>query len=156
VSPLLIAVCRFLLYLIAASAAPEGINGLVIWSALVLAAYIVGLSYLARKESLPGTVQYWPCIFLAAPVVLVLIVNTGEYQMRGTLLSMVLLLWTLRSLYFAFWASQRRMGRCVSGLLAGIVLVDLLAVGGGTPPVALALTGLFALALVFQRFIPAT
>src|SRR6185369_4520326 len=155
-SPVLIAVCRFLLYLIAASAGLEGITGLVIWSALVLAAYIVGLSYLARKESLPGTLRYWPCLFLAAPVVLALVVNVGEYQTRGVLLSVALLLWTLRSLYFAFWAGQRHIGRSVSGLLAGIVLVDLLAVAGGTPTITMVTISLFVTALLFQRYIPAT
>ena len=151
-----IAACRFFLYLIAASAGQDGITGLAIWSALVLTTYIVGLSCLARKESLPGAVRFWPCIFLVAPIVLALIVNAGEFQMRGVLLSMALLVWTLRSLHFALWAGQRRIGRCVSGLLAGIVLVDLLAVAGGTPAVTFGLIGLFVAALLFQRFIPAT
>jgi hypothetical protein len=89
-------------------------------------------------------------------VVLALVVNVGEYQTRGVLLSVALVLWTLRSLYFAFWAGQRHIGRSVSGLLAGIVLVDLLAVAGGTPTITMVTISLFVTALLFQRYIPAT
>jgi hypothetical protein len=44
----------------------------------------------------------------------------------------------------------------VSGLLAGIVLVDLLAVADQPPGVGIVFLLLFSLALLFQRFIPAT
>src|SRR6185503_5054548 len=58
-SPLLMAACRFFLVLLAASAGRNGITGLVIWTALALAAYIVGLSYLAQKESVKAPVSRW-------------------------------------------------------------------------------------------------
>ena len=155
-SPLLMAACRFFLILVAASTAREGVTGLAIWSALVLAGYIVGLSYLARKESTQATPHYWPCLFLAAPLVLALVVNRGEFQLRGVALCGVLVLWMLNCLRHVFWSPQRNIGRSVGGLLAGIVLVDLLALGGGVGLIGLLFAGLFVLALVFQRFIPAT
>src|SRR2546426_1905685 len=136
-SPLLMAACRFFLILVAASVAEGGVTGgthLSIWSALVMAAYIVGLSYLARKETTHATVRYWPSLFLAAPIVLAFIVNTNEFQRRAFLLSTVLVLWMLASLRYVFWAPQRNVSRSVSALLAGIVLVDLLAVAGGDTP----------------------
>lgn len=155
-SPILMAACRFFLVLAAASATPLGVTGLSIWSALVLACYIVGLSYLARGESTNAPLRYLPCLFLAAPLVLALVVNRGESQLKGVLLCVILVLWALRCLRFVFWSAQRNVGRCVAGLLAGIVLVDLLAVGGGNLVVGLAMAGLFALALLLQRFVPAT
>ena len=155
-SPILMAACRFFLVLAAASATPLGVTGLSIWSALVLASYVVGLSYLARGESTNAPLRYLPCLFLAAPLVLALVVNRGESQLKGALLCVILVLWALRCLRFVFWSEQRNVGRCVAGLLAGIVLVDLLAVGGGNLVVGLALAGLFALALLLQRFVPAT
>ena len=156
ISPVLMAGCRFFLILLAASMGEQGVNGWSVWAALMLAAYIVGLSYIARKESTQAALRYWPCLFLIAPIVLALIVNGGEYRSRGFLLSAVLLVWMLRSLRHALWSPQRNIGRSVSGLLAGIVLVDLLAVGGGTPLQAVIFLALFGLALLFQRFIPAT
>jgi hypothetical protein len=155
-SPVLMAACRFLLVLLAASIGRTGINGLAIWSALALAAYIVGLSYLARKESTLASLRYWPCAFLVAPLILSFVVNQGEHQLRAFVLAMLVGLWMLRCLRFVFWSSQRNVGRCVSGLLAGIVLVDLLSVWEGPAPIALVFVGWFVLALVFQRFVPAT
>jgi len=155
-SPILMAGCRFFLVILAASAAEDGVVGLSIWSALVLAAYVVGLSFLARRESTHVVVQPWPSFFLAAPVVLALVINRGEFARRGLLLSVILGIWALASLRHIFWAAQPNIGRTVSGLLAGIVLVDLLAVGGGTLALRLVFASLFVLALLFQRFIPAT
>ncbi len=155
-SPVLMAACRLFLVLVAASAGETGITGLAIWSALVLATYIIGLSYLARKESMVASLRYWPCVCLAAPLVLALIVNRGEHQLPSMLLSGVVTLWMLRCLRYALWSSQRNIGLCVSGLLAGIPLVDLLSVWQGSTDVAAVFFGLFALALVFQRFVPAT
>src|SRR5205807_5696756 len=68
-APLLMAACRFLLYLIAASAAEHGPGGTVLWRALALAAYIVGLSYLARGESTGATSGRWSIVLLAAPMI---------------------------------------------------------------------------------------
>lgn len=155
-SPLLMAACRLFLFLAAGSCSFDGVTGLTVWSALALASYIVGLSYLARKESRPGALQYWPCLFLAAPIVLALIVNRGAYQVRGVLVSAILGVWILKSLQHVYWLPQRNVGRSVSGLLAGIVLVDALAIAGGSPWTALMFLGLFGLAVIFQRVIPAT
>jgi 4-hydroxybenzoate polyprenyltransferase len=155
-SPVIMAVCRLLLVLMAASAGRLGITGLTIWSALVLGLYIVGLSYIARHESLPGSIRYWPCIFLAAPVVLALVVNRGDYKTQGLTLSAILIVWSFQALRFAYWSPEKNLGRTVSGLLAGIVLVDLLAVGASTPQLAVLFGVLFAMTVLFQRFIPAT
>src|SRR5437016_1602514 len=46
-APLLMAACRFLLYLVAASTAQRGANEPALWRAGALAAYITGISYLA-------------------------------------------------------------------------------------------------------------
>lgn len=155
-SPLLMAACRFFLVLLAASAGRDGITGLAIWTALALAAYIVGLSFLARKESVQAPVSRWPCLFLAVPLMLALIVNQGEYLSHGIVLCAVTGLWVVRCLGFALWSPQRNIGRCVSGLLAGIALVDLLAAWDGSLATGSTFAALFALALLFQRFVPAT
>lgn len=155
-SPVLMALCRFFLFLAAASAGEEGVTGLSIWTALALACYIVGLSYVAKSESTRGALRYWPCYLLAAPVFLAYLVNQGDYRARGAILSVVLLLWVVRSLWFSYWSAEKNIGRTVSGLLAGIVLVDLLALAGGNPLIFLLMLALFGSALLFQRFIPAT
>ncbi|MBU6400263.1 MAG: UbiA family prenyltransferase [Verrucomicrobia bacterium] len=155
-SPALMAACRFLLYLAAATTAVEGITGLVVWSSLVLAAYILGLSYLARKESARGVLSAWPAYLLVAPILLALVVNDGDYRSRGLLLSTLLGAWLVHCLRSTFWAATANVPYTVSGLLAGIVLVDFLAAADVPWPLQLVFALLFVAARLFQRFIPAT
>lgn len=156
-SPVIMALCRFFLFLVASSAGEEGVTGLAIWTSFALAFYIVGLSYVAKSESTRGALRYWPCWFLGVPILLAYLVNEGRFRQKSMLLSGILLLWIFRNLRFTFWSGEKNIGRTVSGLLAGIVLVDLLAVaGGGSPGITLIFVLLLGGALLFQRFIPAT
>lgn len=155
-SPVLMAFCRLFLFLAAAAAGSYGINGLAVWSAVVLACYIVGLSYIAKQESSLGILRFWPSLFMAAPVVLAYIINGPGYRLAAWWFSALLIGWVLWCLRSTFWAKERNIGRTVSGLLAGIVLVDMLAIAGGSPVMTLAFLLLFGAALVFQRFVPAT
>ncbi|MGH9577087.1 MAG: hypothetical protein ACRD3R_06585, partial [Terriglobales bacterium] len=61
-----------------------------------------------------------------------------------------------RSLRPALWSEEPNAGRAVSGLLAGIVLVDLLAVADVPSELGAGFLLLFLAALLFQRVIPAT
>jgi hypothetical protein len=155
-SPVLMALCRFLLFLLAASFGQFEIDGLVIWSGLVLAGYIVGLSYIARRESTQGVIGFWPLLPMAAPLVLAYIVNAGPHRDNARLLSLVLILWVLKSLKPLWRAAHRNIGQVVSHLLAGICLVDLLAVADVPREIGLLFLGFFGLSLLFQRYIPAT
>jgi 4-hydroxybenzoate polyprenyltransferase len=155
-APVLMAGCRLLLILLAGSAGRDGVIGLTVWTALGMAAYIVGLSYLARKESLRGSLRYWPCALLVAPLILALVVNRGEYQVRAFLLGLVLAGWLAHCLHFALRSAQPNIGRGVAGLLAGIPLVDWLSAWEGSLWVSAGFLALFATALLLQRFIPAT
>ncbi len=156
-SPFLMAACRFFLVLTAASVgAGDGVTGFAIWCGFALAAYIVGLSYLAKAESLPGLLQFWPLVFLLAPVGLAVLVNNGSYREQGLVASAILSLWMLRSIRHVLWSPERNIGRAVSGLLAGICLVDLVAVVHVPPEMGLVFLGLFLMSIGFQKFIPAT
>jgi hypothetical protein len=155
-SPLLMGACRFFVYLVAASTAGDGVAGWAIWCGLALASYVIGLSFLARRESARGPVEYWPLIFLAAPIALAFIMNTHEYRKSAAVLSLVLGLWTLRCVRSVLWSADRQIGRTVSGLLAGIVFVDWLAVADAPRHFGFVFIGLFGLAILFQRFVPAT
>lgn len=155
-SPVLMSLCRLFLFLAAAAAGSYGINGLAVWSAVVLACYIVGLSYIAKQESSLGLLRFWPSLFMATPVVLAVIVNANGYKLAAWWFSALLIGWVLWCLQFTFWSVQRSIGRTVSGLLAGIVLVDLLALAGGSPQLTIIFLLFFGAALAFQKFVPAT
>ncbi|MGH7950430.1 MAG: UbiA family prenyltransferase, partial [Limisphaerales bacterium] len=137
-SPWLMGLCRFWVYIIAGSAGAIGLNGWPIWCGAALALYVVGLSYVARRESFRGPIPYWPLILLAAPIFLAMLINSGPARTSAIILSVILILWIARCVrtmflpLLRFGAASRpvkaNVGRIVSGLLAGIVLVDWLAV----------------------------
>ena len=156
IAPVLMGGCRFLVYLAAASVGLNGVTGESIWKGLALAGYIVGLSSLARKESAPVRIQYWPCIFLAAPLLVAGLADDGPDQRAAALCSVVLILWVVWTLLQTLGREHPNIGRAVSRLLAGIALVDLLAVADLSHPAAAIFLVWFLLALLLQGFIPAT
>lgn len=152
----LIAACRYLLYLVAASAAADGIGGLAIWSALALAIYVAGLSFVARNETLESPTPWWPIPLLAAPVLLAWVANAGECRERAFSVSLVLTLWVLPFVAHLLRRPPANPVFTVSGLLAGIIIVDFLAVAGASLSFLPVFAGLFGLALLAQRYVPAT
>lgn len=155
-SPVLMGSCRFFLYLTASSCGVSGVTGWAVWAGLALTAYIAGLSYFARRESSGSPLAYWPLLLLYFPCALSLIMNTGAYRQDALLLSLILGLWVARCARFTMGPSEKQVGRAVSGLLAGIVFVDWLAITDGAGHLGFLFIALFILALAFQRFVPAT
>jgi hypothetical protein len=153
-SPVLMAGCRLWLYTLAAAFAGT-VTGIAVWSAIVCAAYVAGISYAAKKESESGPLRYWPCILLFAPLVLAFLSNEGtSHRTRAAIFSFILAAWIAIAIKDWLSRASNGVGAGVSKLLAGLVLVDLLAVNDWRHLVTFA--ALFATALLFQRRIPAT
>jgi len=150
-APLIMAACRLLLCVVAAFAtgSPPGAQSL--WHGLALAAYIVGLSFLARSESNGSVVGRWPMLLLLSPLVANVVSDPGRSPVSWAA-SLGLLVWIS-------WCASRRsqgVGRMVAGLLAGIVLVDGSALAHPDGLISAAFAGCFVLALWLQRKVPAT
>lgn len=154
-SPVIMASCRFFLLLAAASAGDDGVTGTALWTALALSGWILGLSYVARRESTAGPMRWWPLLALALPLLLAFLLNDGVHRLRMLGLAALLVTWAVLCLRHCLGAGQRHLGRTVGGLLAGICLVDLLAVPPD-PVAQVACLACFGLSLLAQRFIPAT
>jgi hypothetical protein len=154
-SPILMGLCRFFLYF-AAAATGQGINNITALSAIALWAYVIGLSYLARRESTSGPFSWWPLLLLGAPVFLGLWVGYSAQREGSFLLAAVIGLWEARALRPLLFKAERNIGAVVSSLLAGIVLVDWLAIADAPRDFGFAFIALLFSALILQRFIPAT
>jgi len=156
-SPWLMGLCRFWVYVIAGTAGRNGLDGGPIWCGIVLALYIVGLSYVARRESFRSRVPYWPLLFLVMPIAMAILMDVGPARKAAVLLSIVLGIWIARCVWPVFFRADVNVGKIVSGLLAGIIFVDWLAVAP-LCPVGLSVTFVVLLVatLCCQRFVPAT
>src|SRR6185437_14144237 len=62
-SPVFMGACRFFVYPVAASVDGR-VTGWSVWCGLALAWYVIGLSFIARRENARGPIPYWPLIFL--------------------------------------------------------------------------------------------
>jgi len=155
IAPLVMALCRFLLYVTAGAATLRPMDDTVIWHGLALAAYITGLSFLARCESGQGMVRRWPLLLVLAPLVTNVMVNSNR-EALSWIASLILLAWLLWCLRGTVGRALQNPGRAVAGLLAGIILLDWSAVPRLSHELALVFVGLFVLALILQRKIPAT
>jgi len=150
-APLIMAACRFLLYVVAAIATGKPLGFLVTWHGLALAAYIVGLSFLARTESTGAVAGRWPILLLVAPTAANIALNSHPSFTE----------WTANGCFVVWvgWCISRRLGgvgRMVGGLLAGIILVDWSALANPSLAVSTAFVGFLLLALVLQRKVLAT
>ena len=94
---------------------------------------------------------------MAAPIFLAMLINAGENRLPGVWLSLVLVLWVVYCTRTIFQPGEVNVSRIVSGLLAGIVWVDWLAVAPGCPHgLSYTFLVLFGATLWLQRFVPAT
>jgi 4-hydroxybenzoate polyprenyltransferase len=156
-SPWLMGLCRFWVYVIAGSTGLNGLNGWPIWCGVALAFYVVGLSYVAKRETVRSVIPYWPLLLLALPVAVAILMNVDEARKTALLVAVILGLWVARCVRTIFQGGEVNVKRIVSGLLAGIVFVDWLAVAPLLPrELGAVFLALFGATLVAQRFIPAT
>jgi 4-hydroxybenzoate polyprenyltransferase len=156
-APWLMGVCRMFVYVIGGSTSVWGLSGWPIWCGVALGIYVVGLSYVAQRESFRKRIPYWPLALLVAPLLLAALMDTGEYRLPGVWLSLVLVLWVAYCSRTIFQPGEVNVSRMVSGLLAGIIWVDWLAVAPGCPHwLCFIFLALFAETLALQRYVPAT
>jgi len=156
-------VCRFLLYILGASAAEFGVTGWSIWCGLAAGTYVAGIGFFSQNESAAVKRRYWPLLLLAAPVILALVMDAGRYRETGLLLSAVLVLWCLRALRQTFWSLEPDLKKTVELLVAGIVFMDWLATCpanfvhqalSAAQQISFAFLGLFALTLLLRKAVP--
>jgi 4-hydroxybenzoate polyprenyltransferase len=153
----LMAGCRLLLYLFAGIAAAGTAPPQVLTVAAGMAAYIMGISLLARHESGANRPPTWPLFLLAAPIATAGL-NAFAATVGATAIALALFLVWLAAALLPLWQARPKTGRAVGRLLAGIVFADCLQVAAMAPSWAHAalFAALFGLTLLLQRRVPAT
>lgn len=153
-SPLLMGLCRVLVYVTTALCAAGSLSLAVIVAAGVLLSYLIGLTYAAKHESGQSLTRFWPLLFLAVPFIATGgVIGEGN---AGTFYFLLLMAWVAYSLRFII-GPVRNIRRAVGHLIAGIALLDaLLIAASGHPGWAIAGVVAFLLTLTLQRFVPGT
>ena len=156
-SPMVMGLCRALVYIGTGVAIAGGISNATIIGAVALACHVAGITYAAKQESLDRVGNLWPLLLLAVPLIAALPVLFDGWT---TVAAFVLLLAAdaaaIRLLVQR--PSPGAVPLAVSGLIAAICLVDALAIataGGGMVIVAICALG-YPLTRLFQKSIPGT
>jgi 4-hydroxybenzoate polyprenyltransferase len=156
-APVLMALCRWLLYITAAGAATNGVTQPAQLGALAIAGYVVGLSLVARRESDGQWAPGRALLLLLCPIALALLARRNAVQPQIIIAAgIAFLVWTVWCIQLAVRPRPRDLPGCVAGLLAGIPLADAVAAASGSWLLATTFGGLFLFALLWQRFAPAT
>lgn len=153
-SPVVMGLCRVLVYLTAGLCVamwPPSIP--LVWGAVALLGYLIGLSYAAKQENFGEVRNMWPLACLALPCVSVIWVRD---PMSGVLLA-VFTAWTLYALSFLVRKQGRNIPRAIGYFIAGISLLDgaLIALVGAPMLGALCVLGC-GLTIALQRIVPGT
>ena len=154
-SPLVMGLCRVMVYIAGAFAVSEVLAPEVAWGAGALLCHLIGLSYAAKQEAFNRLTRAWPLGFLAAPAVYGAYLSLGEPWVRPFLA--VFALWGVYSLRFLRPGPRRFVPGAVVRLIAGIALLDAMLIAStgalGWALLALLLAGITRL---LQRVIPGT
>jgi UbiA prenyltransferase family len=155
--PLIMGVCRALVYLGTGAAVADGVSSALIGWSIVLAAHVVGLTYAAKQEGLNQIGHMWPLAVLALPLVAGLAALTHGWPVLFCLALLAL----LDGYAVRLLAARLKMGdvpRAVSTLIAAISAVDALVVasnGGGAALVLVCAMG-YPLTRLCQNIVPGT
>jgi 4-hydroxybenzoate polyprenyltransferase len=156
ISPIVMGLCRALVYVGTALIASGMVSGAVLAGAVALLAHVAGLTYAAKQESLDRIGNMWPLAVLAVP----LITASGALMAGLPAIAAWFGLATADALAIAALKKRTRPGsvpRAVSALIAAISLVDTaLASTVAAWPVVIACLAGYVLTRVAHKAIPGT
>lgn len=170
ISPLIMGLCRVLVYLTTALLVASSMNLFMLLACLALLAYLIGLTAIAKQENLNQVSNFWPMLLLFLPILVWL--SGGSWNWLTLATSVLLLVWVSRACYVLASRAPGCIPKAVSSMLAGISLVDAVALAslasrgetgfqlqsmsaGNIAWVGLCIV-CFALTLAFQRVVPGT
>lgn len=156
-SPVVMGVCRALVYIGAGIAVAGEVSTAVIIGAVALASHVAGITYAAKQESLDRVGHLWPLALLAVPLLIAL---PALFSGWAVIVAFILLLAAdvVAIRLLAIRPVPGAVPLAVSGLIAAISLVDALAIAlaGGPVWIIAACAFGYPLTRLFQKSIPGT
>jgi hypothetical protein len=153
-SPIIMGATRFFCYVLAAFAVAK-VTGSVIFGALGLLAYIVGLTYAAKQEAYDRLDNAWPLAVLAIPMIYALSQAIGSTVALLILVGLCVVVFI--ALRLLFRRNKGDVPRAVVTMIAGICLYDAVLIAGqGQAALALLAVAGFALTMALQRIVSGT
>ncbi len=154
-SPVVMGLCRVLVYVTAALSVAPKLTEPVLLGAGALLAYVAGLTYAARQENLTEFQNLWPLACLAIPFIYGATGALGSTLGIGIYIAF--LAWVVYGVSHFVRRKPLNIPRGVVILIAGISFLDgLLIANQGEGRLALIAVAGVVLTRVFQRFVPGT
>jgi hypothetical protein len=154
-SPVLMGLCRVMVYVACAYAVSRELAPSVLFGALFLLCHLIGLSYAAKQEAYNRLARVWPLAFLLAPFAYGAQLALGEPRVWPFLGAFAL--WVLYSVRFLRPGAGRSVPAAVVRLIAAIALLDAVFIAStGALGWALVAVVCAAATRLFQRVIPGT
>jgi 4-hydroxybenzoate polyprenyltransferase len=154
-SPLVMGLCRVLVYVTAALAIADRLTSPVLGGAVILLSYLIGLTYVAKQETLTEYRNLWPLAFLFAPFV-----YTAPGLLHSSVATVIylgFLIWVGYGVMLLVRRGRVNIPRAVISFIAGISLLDalLIANSGATSVAPWGIAG-FGATLLLQRYVRGT
>lgn len=154
-SPFLMGLCRVGVYVTAALSVQPRLDGDVIVGSAVLLAYLIGLTYTAKQESLRRIENAWPLALMGVPVVANLGALLTSWLAAAILVAFVG--WVVTTVRPLLGGRRSDVPRAVVRLIAGISLLDALVIArAGEGALAVAAIAAFLATLGLQRIVRGT
>lgn len=154
-SPVVMSLCRLLVYAGAAAATVGHVPADVWIAGVALAAHVVGLTYAAKQESLNQVERLWPLAILALPLFVAAPAIAGSWWVAPFWLALAVADW-LAVDKLRRRATPDAVPSAVGALIAAISLVDAVLVAAVSLPVALVCVLGYAATRLAQRAVPGT
>jgi 4-hydroxybenzoate polyprenyltransferase len=154
-SPVVMGLCRLMVYVVSAYAVVDTLPAAVWWAAVLLLCYLIGLTYVAKQETLGMVRNLWPLAFLGLPLGYAAWV--AAWSAGSALLFAMFAGWVTYALHFLWRRRPGDVPRAVVSLIAGISLLDavFIAACGNLALATLAVLAFLA-TLFLQRLISGT
>lgn len=152
--------CRFLLYLAAASVSVKGewFREVVLVWALALGIYTVGITLAARDEAADKGTGVGGICLMAAPLLAAAWTYFQRVESEMTVMICLIIWagWTAYCVLILRGDEEGRVARAVAFLIAGMLLIDAVAISAAYPWLAIGLVAVLPAVLVLQKRIAAT